>query len=482
MAALVIGNAAYPDGPLANPANDAHDIAVKLRSYGFSTTVSTDCTYRDMDKLLKKFRESLEDNDVGLFFFAGHGIQIDGVNYLIAVDTDMDTEPDAKHSSLSLDKVVDIMAKSATATRIIILDACRTNPWERRWHRAPGTRGLASVYAPKGTIIAFATSPGEFAGDGIGRNGTYTAALLQHIDTPDCSIESMFKRVRNEVAAASGGKQTSWEHTSLSGEFYFNIGVSALVDEYNSIALADDLFILDESKHSHRLIKKLKSHNWYQQNSAMAELNSNSIARMAKNSVFVIGRNIYQAACGTARDAVSFIKNFADETSGYDPEKRKALLDGMLFEVFFDPRGKLRDEIKSDAFDELFDLQKYVELKASFDFIADVLTTAQARFYVLPGKGHELAVTVATKKDAKGGMIVSAVYIDGTDVLRPGEDAQDDDDGEPFYNRVDRAELEKILSAELVVPSRLLKVTYTPPLTQSTAEPRYPMGWTTHKL
>src|SRR6185312_17292577 len=184
------------------------------------------------------------------------------------------------------------------------------NPWERRWHRNAATRGLASVYAPKGTIIGFATSPGEVAYDGIGRNGTYTAALLQHIDAPDCSIETMFKRVRNTVAAASGGKQTSWEHTSLSGEFFFNLSLGNLIEEYDGTALADALFTLDDAKVSHKIIAGLKTYNWYRQNPALELLDAKSANRMAKNSLFVIGRNIYQAACGGANSAVEFIRGF----------------------------------------------------------------------------------------------------------------------------------------------------------------------------
>jgi uncharacterized caspase-like protein len=255
MAALVIGNSTYPDGnDLKNPVNDATDLGAKLKGYGFDVTIASDCTAKDMDKQVKEFRKLLETSEVALFFFAGHGMQIEGTNYLLAVDTDMETEHDAKHSSLSLDKVVDALAKSKAATRIIILDACRNNPWERKWHRSPGVRGLASVYAPKGTIIGFATSPGEVAYDGTGRNGTYTAALLEHIEAPDCSIETMFKRVRNTVAAASSGKQTSWEHTSLSGEFYFNLSLGNLIVEYDGTALADRLFVVDPSKKSHQVI------------------------------------------------------------------------------------------------------------------------------------------------------------------------------------------------------------------------------------
>lgn len=346
MAALVFGNGDYPDGDdLANPVNDANDLGAKLKGYGFEVIIATDSTAAQMEKQLKAFRKLLDTHEVGLFFFAGHGMQIEGSNYLLALDTDMNDETDAKHSSLSLDKVVDVMAKSKSKTKIIILDACRNNPSERRWHRSRATRGLASVYAPKRTVIGFATSPGEVAYDGTGRNGTYTAALLQHIDTPDCSIETMFKRVRNTVAAASGGKQTSWEHTSLSGEFYFNLSLGNLIDEYDGTALADSLFTLDEGKKSHKIIAGLKTHDWYRQNPALALLTAEAANRMATDSLFVIGRNIYQAACGSANAAAVFINDFMSATRGYEKPKRKALLDGNAVRDLLRP-GRRVEEVR----------------------------------------------------------------------------------------------------------------------------------------
>jgi uncharacterized caspase-like protein len=148
-------------------------------------------------------------------------MQIEGENYLTAVDSDFGNETDAKHSSLSLNRVIETMEKSGAATKIIILDACRDNPFEFAWHRSAATRGLAPVYAPRGTIIAYATSPGQVALEGKDRNGRYTAALLKHIDVPDLSLEAMFKRVRNTLNGTTKGKQISWEHTSLAGEFFW---------------------------------------------------------------------------------------------------------------------------------------------------------------------------------------------------------------------------------------------------------------------
>lgn len=479
MAALVIGVAEYPEGnKLANPVNDANDLGDKLKGYGFEVIVGTNCTKKEMDKQLKEFRELLDTHDVGLFFFAGHGMQIEGTNYLLATDTDMDSEVDAKYSSLSLDKVVDVMAKSPASTKIIILDACRNNPWERAWHRGLALRGLASVYAPKGTIIGFATSPGEVALDGDGRNGTYTAALLEHIDTPDSSIESMFKRVRNTVAAASGGRQTSWEHTSLSGEFYFNLSLGNLIDEYDGTALADSLFVIDPTKRSHKIIAGLKTRNWYSQNPALDLLDAASANKMAKDNLFVLGRNIYQAACGRAGSAVAFIDNFVDETRGFDRVRRKAILDGILFEIFFDSEGKLRPEIKGRCFNDVFGLQRFAELKEGFDFIADVLTIAGGEYHAVPGKGHELAVTVSTKtEDDK--IIVAGVYLGGVNVLRPEDDANDE--GPRLYRRLSPEDLMQRLCEELVVPDRLLKLTFTPGSSAREDQLCFPRGWTVRR-
>jgi hypothetical protein len=481
MAALVIGNAAYPAGHgLANPANDATDLGAKLKGYGFNVIAATDCTAKEMEKQLKAFRKLLETHEVGLFFFAGHGLQIDGSNYLLAVDTDMESETDAKHSSLPLDKVVDVLAKAKAATKIIVLDACRNNPWERAWHRSPAMRGLASVYAPKGTIIGFGTSPGEVAYDGVGQNGTYTAALLQHIDTPDCSIETMFKRVRNTVAAATAGKQTTWEHTSLSGEFYFNLSLGNLIDEYDGTALADNLFALDESEKSHQIIAGLKSHDWYQQNPALGLLDAVSATQMAKDNLFVIGRNIYQAACGSSVAAVRFIRDFLASTRGYDKKARKALLDGMLFEIFFDPNGELRTSIKKKYFNELFDCQRFGDLQNSFDFIAEALTAAGGDFYALPGKGHDLAVTVSTRS-RKDGVVVEAIYVDGANVLRTQQDASDNLDDVSHFSRMDVDGLKSCLTEQLVVPARHLKITYTP-RSATDEDLLIPFGWTVRKV
>lgn len=480
LSALVIGNAKYlKAGNLKNPANDADDIAAKLETGGFTVTKKIDATHKEMDRALREFKRALKGEEVGLFFFAGHGVQIEGDNYLAATDTEVSDEIDAKHSALPLNRVIETMERAGTSTNIIILDACRDNPWDRAWRRPATSRGLAPVYAPKGTLIAFATSPGQVAGDGKARNGAYTAALLKHIDTPDCSIEMMFKRVRNTLSAATSQKQISWEHTSLSGEFYFNLSVGLRIQDYSATALSDSLFVLDDGKASHRLIRGLKSLTWPVQNPALEAFTAKDAEKSALDSLFVIGRNIYQAADGNSNAAKSYIENFPDRTNGLSERKRRALLDGILFEIFFDPKGQLRREPKVRRFNEVFRLQQFSELASSFEFIAECLVPYADTFYSIPGKSHAVAVDVTVEKGSNNA--VKAVFVGGLDVLRPEDD--DDSSGSAVpsaYKPYSRDGLEEKLSEEMLVPAHLLKFTYSEPV-KDLRQLGFPYGFTIRK-
>ncbi|MCW5260888.1 caspase family protein [Verminephrobacter eiseniae] len=417
--ALVIGNAAYGAGPkLANPVNDAQDVGRKLETCGFTVIQETDSRGVNMDRALQRFQAVLKESDVGLFFFAGHGMQIDGENYLAAVDTDAADEIAAKHSSLALNRVIDVMEKSGCATRIIILDACRNNPFERAWSRSMEARGLAPVYAPRGTLIAFATSPGQTASDGEGRNGAYTSALLQHLATPDCSIEKMFKCVRNTLSVATKGRQISWEHTSLACEFFFNLSLGVRTDLYAKSSLSDGLFVQDNAKALHQEILELKSYDWYRQNPAVDSITIAIANKASADSLFVLGRNLYQAACGGSKSAGAYLTDFASQTNGIKKAKRKALLDGMLFEAFFDSNALLRKEFKLRKFEPLFALQRHKELQPSFDFIAECLLPEVARFHTIPGKQQEVVVDVATRPTATAEHhLLEAVHYGGKDIL-----------------------------------------------------------------
>lgn len=460
-AALVIGNAAYPaPAQLKNSVNDAEDIAKRLLANGFDVTMLTDAPNKEMDRALKEFRKQLKGYEIGLLFFAGHGVQIDGENYLIATDTDLTDETDAKHTSLPLNRVVETMEKTDTTSNIIILDACRDSPFERAW-RSGTLRGLAPQYAPRGTLIAYATSPGQTASDGIGRNGAYTAALLQHIDTPDISVERMFKRVRNTLSAATHAKQISWEHTSLAQELYLSLPINAVVDEYSANALCDSMFVLDPAQPAHRAISELKSYNWYRQNPAIKSLTPELIEGSGSDTLFVLGRNIYQAAGGSANEALIFLRQFIPRTQAYEQQRRRALLDGILFEIFFNRNGEFREAMKAGSlFDEVFELQAYEELADSFAFVAGCLSVYADQFYVVPGKGISKSIDVVLSKIGEETR-VAAVLIDGANILKPRKTQWGESTSDSAYHVIPQTQFENDLREETMLPRRLMKIAYS---------------------
>lgn len=220
--ALVIGNSAYKTAPLANPVNDARAMAGKLRALGFEVHAYENLTQKEMNRATTKFGESLASGSVGLLFYAGHGMQVKGRNFLIPIDAEIRTEASVRNEAVDAEQVMEQMDAAKTALNIVILDACRNNPFERRFRGSSG--GLASMDAPKGTLIAYATGPGKVASDGDGANGLYTSEILKVIEEPGLRIEDVFKRVRLNVARATNDEQLPWETSSLVGDFYFKPG------------------------------------------------------------------------------------------------------------------------------------------------------------------------------------------------------------------------------------------------------------------
>ncbi|WP_227370013.1 caspase family protein [Halomonas sp. M20] len=461
MTALVIGNSDYPGQELKNATNDSEDVSAKLSEFGFSVIHLSNAQKRDIDDSVKSFRDNLNSNDIGLFYFAGHGMQIEGENYITAVDTEFDTEMDAKYSSYPLNKVIDIMERSNNKTNIVILDACRNNPYERAWQRTPAQRGLAPVFAPKGTMIAFATSPGEVAGDGAGRNGCYTEALLKHISSPDIPIEEMFKRVRNSLSVITKNRQTSWEHTSLSGDFFFYISLVNAVGKYKKESISDELFHIKSDTDLHEVISDLKSHDWYTQNPAARNLTSTDINSSDVDSAFVLGRNIYQAACGSANGATEFISGFRDKTQDVDGELRASVLEGMLFEIFFNSKGELRENFKTSKFNKVFEYQQYSEFDESFKFVSDILANYPNRFHIIPGKDRSVSIDIETNENQEGERKVIGIHLGGINILREDEDyGFYEEDGEVPYEALRKAALERRISEDMLIPSSKLTINF----------------------
>lgn len=218
--ALIIGNGAYTAAPpLKNPPNDARDMAATLKALGFDVTTGINVGQRDMKRLIREFGQKLKAGGSGLFYFAGHGVQSKGRNYLIPFDAEIQSEAEVEDSGVDLNLVLNFMDEAQNGLNIVILDACRNNPFGRSFRSA--TSGLAQVDAPTGTLIAYATAPGTVASDGAGLNGLYTSELLKQMRIPGQSATDMFMRVRAEVMKTTAGKQVPWEASSLVGAFYF---------------------------------------------------------------------------------------------------------------------------------------------------------------------------------------------------------------------------------------------------------------------
>lgn len=217
--ALVIGNSAYKDAPLRNPANDARAIAEALSATGFSVTILEDATQLTMRRAMRGFGNALSKATVGLFYYAGHGMQVKGANYLLPVNADIEHEDEVQDQAVDANLVLSKMDSAQNSLNIMILDACRNNPFARSFRSA--AKGLAQMDAPSGTLISFATAPGSVASDGAGKNGLYTEHLLQAMHTPGLPIEHVFKQVRIGVTRATKNQQIPWESSSLKGDFSF---------------------------------------------------------------------------------------------------------------------------------------------------------------------------------------------------------------------------------------------------------------------
>ena len=219
--ALVIGNGGYADAPLPNALNDAADMARELKAAGFTVVQRENASLRDMHLALREFGDKLGKTSNGLFYFAGHGLQVRGRNYLVPVGADIAREDEVQFSALDLAAVMEKLDSARNPVNIVVLDACRNNPFGTRF--AVAAHGLAQIDAPPGTLIAFSTSPGSVAADGTGRNGLYTRHLLEQMKKAGAPVEETFRNVRAAVRKESAGRQVPWESTSLETAFSFHV-------------------------------------------------------------------------------------------------------------------------------------------------------------------------------------------------------------------------------------------------------------------
>ena len=226
--ALVIGNSAYQTTPaLVNPRNDATDMGAALKKLGFEVLEGFDLDKAGFERKIRDFAAALQGADVGVFFYAGHGLLVADQNYLVPVDAQLSTVSALDFEMVRLDLVHRTMEREAQ-TSILFFDACRDNPLARNLARALGTRsteiglGLAPVQGGVGTLIGFSTQPGKVALDGKGRNSPFAGALVRQLGASNDDLSAILIAVRNDVMKETDRRQVPWEHSALTGRFFFN--------------------------------------------------------------------------------------------------------------------------------------------------------------------------------------------------------------------------------------------------------------------
>lgn len=461
--ALVIGNNNYHEtAKLTNAVNDATAIADVFKKLQYDTVLEIDCNTDKYSELLQWFEEELKEYDACIFYYAGHGFQIDGENYLTSIDSQIDSA--SKHeltrSSIRLSEIFDILKKVETKVNIIIIDACRKSV------DRGNSSGFNNINVPKGTIIAFSTSPNEGASDkGFEGNSIYTGALLRHLGKEFISVEELFKRVRKTVFDLSGGRQISWEHTSLVGDFYFNNGQMIYNVEipYNEKVVKDSQYQFDGSEISN-IVADLKLCNWYKQNPALDRFMTIPANSLSKDDLFILGRNILQSAEGNAHNSIEFIENVENSTSSYfQIDGENHLFNGILFEMYFNSLGEFRfDNFKKRHFEKIFSLRKNPTYKKSFEFIQKVLKPYRNHLFYIPcEKDNYIDVNILSKelivedkwtKEPIKYQDVESIKVNDKDIL------------ENIYKRnsysgeIDRNSLENLLSEELFAPKEIIKI------------------------
>jgi hypothetical protein len=371
--AVVIGNDKYfGDDALKNAVNDAKGMAEVFERLGYEVLPGYDCDFDGMSKIFQEFEKRLPEYDASIFYFAGHGFEIENINYLASIQCQIQHihHPfDLMGNSLQLDELLKILKKHDNKVNIIIIDACRRNV-----QRGGINNSFAPVLAPQGTLIAFSTSPKMGASDqGMEGHSVYTGALLKYIGRQRLSVEELFKKVRMTVFNFTKGSQVTWEHTSLIGEFYFNTGqmIHSVTIPYDDAVVQDNSY--DQSDYFGKVIKELKSGNWDRQNSVMHDVIKMNSKSLDKDQQFILGRNLLQAGA-YAFGVQDFFKDLTNNLRPFQNNGENHVLNGILFEMYFDKFGQFRNgNFKTYHFDLIMALRKDPTYTKAFEFIYTAL-------------------------------------------------------------------------------------------------------------
>lgn len=419
--ALVVGNNNYYENArLDHAINDAKAMADVFVRLGYDVIYKTDCTMESFSNSLIEFEERLTKYDSSLFYFAGHGFQLAGENYLASIECQIahPNRYEFRRTCILLAEILEIFKRIPNKINILIVDACR-----RSFERGV-TNTFTPIHAPKGTLIAFSTSPDEGAKDGgFEGHSVYTGSILKYIGRERLSVEELFKKVRKTVYNLTTGAQTTWEHTSLIGDFYFNTGqlVYSIEIPYDEQVVKDANFVGKDDKIS-RIINDLKSSNWDRQNPSLDRLEKIPADQIDKNYQFLIGRNILQAG-GYAYNATSFLDNLEEKLKKYSKNGENHILNGILYEIYFNSNGDFRgDNLKNKNLEKVLVLRTKTEYKKSFEFINRILEPYREFLFYIPGDQDDivdvdiLASTVTSKEGGEVRQMIDQIIVKGKNI------------------------------------------------------------------
>lgn len=423
--AIIIGNNSYPDpDKLTNAVADAAAMYDVFQRLGYHTISFYDFHQADIPVIMETIEKELPLFDASVFYYAGHGFQVEGENYLPSVDCQISyaTKHQLRYESIVLSELLELYRPHSGKTNIIILDACRVRPANRG-----GVDSFAPIEAPQGTLIAFSTSPNSSAKDGgPDGHGLYTAALLSYIGRERMTVEQLFKKVRRTVAQWSNNSQIPWEHTSLIGDFVFNLGQMVVSPQipYHESAVKDAHY--KEGNEIGTLIEEIRSCDYNRQNPAIDRLWGKKASDLNKNQQFVFGRNLLQASSASF-SAQRFMNSLAANLRKYQTEDQdNHVLNGILFEIYFDSHGEFRhDDIKRYYFEEVMALRNNPMFAKSFGFIRAVLYSyREDMLFAISEDGDgkldaDISVREERVKNAYGEELcsfITHITVNGTDI------------------------------------------------------------------
>lgn len=417
---LSIGNGNYEHirPNLTNAINDATEVAQAFEQMGYDVQTCIDKTAGEIIEQVQNFSNSIQDGEIAVLYYAGHGCQVIdnnglSVNCIMGKDSYMnrDNGGEALRTSVGLQEhVINVLDASKAMIKVFLIDACRKDIPLSRGDDQPIQTGFSTnVKSTRGSLISFSTSSGKSASDGADGHSPYAKALLEYCQA-NYSIEDCLKKVRHSVYANTGNDQISWEYTSLMGNFQFNY--ANIADNYENIqnaeiheglytysqkALADSTYDIDSNNPVDIIIQKLKTHDWYKQNAGIMQLYGVGTDDATPNQQFILGRNILQTAIGGEYECMSIMDGrLANFLTRWSKNGENHVLNGILYEMYFDHNGEFRgaSHTKSTYLEQLITLLGTQQFEKSKLFIQQQLVAYRDRLYYFPLENNPISILV----------------------------------------------------------------------------------------